>query len=123
MVEWSFLILVVLSSVIGTFLLVAGLLGAGPRGSFLLAFSTIEIGLLVQSAMAVGMTLAGARASVSTLEFFGYLVVAVLLPLVSATWALAERTKWSTVILGFSALTVTVMLFRMWQIWTGNAYL
>jgi hypothetical protein len=123
MVEWLFLSLVVLSLAIGTFLLVAGLVGAGPRGSFLLTFSIIEIGLLVQAAVAVGMTLAGARASVSTLEFFGYLMVAILLPLISAAWALAEKTKWSTIILGFSALTVTVMLFRMWQIWTGSSYL
>jgi hypothetical protein len=35
-------------------------------------------------------------------------------------WALAERTRWSTVIMGASSLTISVMLVRMWQIWSGN---
>jgi hypothetical protein len=123
MVEWLLVPILAISAAIGTFLLVAGVFGAIPRGSFLLTFSFVEIGLLIQAAVAIGMTLAGARASVSTFEFFGYLLVALLLPLIAAVWALAEKTKWSTVILGFCALTVAVMLLRMWQIWTGSSYL
>jgi hypothetical protein len=53
-------------------------------------------------------------------EFFAYLIVALLIPLGAAFWALIERTRWSTVVIGVGALTVAVMLVRMNQIWTGT---
>ena len=123
MVEWVFLALVGVTAFIGVLLLLAGLLGYAANGYVLLTFGVVELGLLIQAAVSVGMSLAGARALVSTLEFFGYLLVAIFLPLLAVAWALAERNKWSTVVLGFASLTITVMLFRMWQIWTGSAYL
>lgn len=123
MVEWVFLALVGVTAFIGVLLLLAGLFGYAANGYVLLTFGVVELGLLIQAAVSVGMSLAGARALVSTLEFFGYLLVAIFLPLLAVAWALAERNKWSTVVLGFASLTITVMLFRMWQIWTGSAYL
>ncbi len=33
-------------------------------------------------------------------------------------WALLERSRWSTVILGVIALAVAIMLWRMQVIWT-----
>jgi hypothetical protein len=41
-----------------------------------------------------------------------------LLPIAAGFWALIERSRWSTVILGVAALSVAVMLYRMLQIWT-----
>ena len=41
-----------------------------------------------------------------------------LLPPAAAFWALLERSRWSTVILGVAALAVAVMVYRMLQIWT-----
>jgi hypothetical protein len=32
-------------------------------------------------------------------------------------WALIDRTKWSTVILGVACLAIAVMVFRMNEIW------
>jgi hypothetical protein len=32
-------------------------------------------------------------------------------------WALVDRSKWSTVILGVASLAVAVMVYRMTQIW------
>lgn len=42
-----------------------------------------------------------------------------MVPVGAAIWALVERSRWSTVIMGAGVLTVVVMLVRMHQIWTG----
>jgi hypothetical protein len=51
-------------------------------------------------------------------EFFAYLVVALMIPVGAVFWALIERSRWATVVLGVGALTVAVMLVRMQQLWT-----
>jgi len=120
MVEWLFQVLLWLSLGIGAVLVVLGLIGIKPSGYLILSLALVEVSLLVQLAVSVGMVLAGSQAVVSTLEYFGYLLVALHIPVAGGIWALAERTRWSTVIMGAAALTISVMLVRMWQIWSGN---
>lgn len=119
MVDWLFYFLLGQSTVIGTVLLVAGLFGLKLNGYMVLSVATIELALLGQLAVSFGVVLAGSRAEVSTFEYFGYLLVALLIPVAGSAWALLEKTRWSTVVLGCSALTISVMLIRMWQIWDG----
>lgn len=120
MVEWLFQVLLWLSLAVGAALVVLGLIGLKPAGYLILSLAAVEVSLVVQLAVSVGMVFAGSQAVVSTIEYFGYLLVALLIPVAGGIWALAERTRWSTVIMGASALTVSVMLVRMWQIWSGN---
>lgn len=120
MVEWLFYLVLFQSTAIGAVLVLLGLFGVKPIGYLVLVFATIEASLLIQLAVSVGIVVAGSQAALSTIEFFGYLLVALLVPLAGAAWALMERTRWSTVILGATALTVSVMLLRMWQIWDGS---
>ena len=68
----------------------------------------------------ITLVILGERAALDTWEFFGYLIVAIMVPVGAAIWALVERSRWSTVIMGAGILTVAVMLVRMHQIWTGN---
>ena len=75
------------------------------------------IGQIVYTTIAV---FGGAEAVVDTVEFYAYLLVAIMVPIGAGFWALVERNRWSTVILGVAALTVAVMLVRMNQIWTGS---
>ena len=119
MVDWLFYFLLGQSTVIGTLLLVAGLFGLKLNGYMVLSVATIELALLGQLAVSFGVVLAGSRAEVSTFEYFGYLLAALLIPVAGSAWALLEKTRWSTVVLGCSALTISVMLIRMWQIWDG----
>ena len=51
------------------------------------------------------------------LEFYIYLVSAIILPPVAVLWALVERTRWSTVVLGVVSLAIAVMVYRMNAIW------
>ena len=119
MVEWLYLTLLGISLTVGAFLVVVGLFGGRPKGYLIIALLTVELGLLVQLAVSTGVVIVGQQAAISTIEFFGYLLVALLIPPGAVVWALAEPTRWSTVVLGFSSLTIAIMLVRMSQIWTG----
>lgn len=120
MVDWLFNFMLFQTAAIGLLLVLLGLLGLKPVGYLVLVFASIELSLFVQLAVSVGIVIAGQQAALSTIEYFGYLLVALLVPIAGAAWALVERTRWSTVILGATALTVAVMLIRMWQIWEGD---
>lgn len=82
--------------------------------------AAVQLGLIVQLVVSIVLVIAGERAKTDTVEFFSYLVVALMIPVATAFWALIERTRWSTIVLGVGALTVAVMLVRMSQIWNGN---
>ena len=106
----------------GLFALTLGLIGRLPSLISIGALAVTELGLLIQLVASIVLVANGAQAKQDTFEFFGYLIVALLVPPAVALWALVERTKWSTVILGAGALTVAVMLVRMHQIWTGTNF-
>ena len=50
-------------------------------------------------------------------QFYVYLISALLIPPLAVFWALIERTRWSTVVLGVAAFAIAVMVVRMQQIW------
>ena len=79
----------------------------------------VQFGLVVQLISSIVMVVGGARAKGDTIEFFAYILVALIVPLGAAFWALIERTRWSTFVLGVGALTAAIMLVRMHQIWFG----
>jgi hypothetical protein len=76
-----------------------------------------ELGLLVQLVVSIALVTGGARAKQDTVEFFAYLLVALMVPAAAAFWALIERSRWSTLVLSVGAFTVGVMLARMNQLW------
>ena len=119
MVDWLYLSLLWASITVGSVLVLAGLIGIKPKGSLIILLSGVELGLLIQLAVTIGMVIGGDQAQISTIEFFGYLLVALLIPPAAVVWALAEPSRWSTVVMGFASLTIAVMLVRMQQIWTG----
>ncbi|MFM1845163.1 MAG: hypothetical protein RI917_481 [Actinomycetota bacterium] len=122
MVEWLFIVALLFSAVLGGFLAMGGLFGLIPKGWVILSVIALEIVLFIQLAVSVGLTIGGARAAISTVEFFGYLLVALLILPGGTLWSLVERNRWSTVILAMTVLTISVMLLRMWQIWSGEPY-
>ena len=119
MIEFFYLVLVWYSVAVGIALLGAGIFGARPGPVTILAPAGVEAGLLIQRLISIALVVSGQRAQTDTLEFFGYLIVAIIVPLAAGFWGLAERTKYSMMVLGAAALTVAVMLYRMQQLWTG----
>lgn len=104
---------------LGLFCLLLGFIGRPPSGWSVLSLGVSELSLVVQLAVSIAVVAAGEQAKQDTVEFFAYLITALLVPVGAVLWALLERSKWSTVVLGVAALTVAVMLVRMHQIWTG----
>ena len=120
MVEWLYQLQLWFAIGSGLLLVLMGLLGRVPSGLSVGLVVAVEALLIVQLAVSLGMVIAGSRAQVDTWEYFGYLLVALLIPAIGVVWSLVEKTKWSTVVLGAVCLTIAVMLVRMWQIWSGE---
>jgi hypothetical protein len=96
-----------------------GLVGRIPSGVSISLVAISEIALVIQLILSIVLVFMGQQAKVDTWEYFGYLLVALMIPAGGAVWALLERGKWSTVVMGAALLTLAVMLVRMYQIWTG----
>lgn len=82
----------------------------------LIGGAVIEVGILIQMITAAAL-LAGAHSVADLLTFWGYLITALLLLPGAAVWAIAERTKWSSVVLLVAALAIAAMQLRVVQLW------
>ncbi|TFC12188.1 hypothetical protein E3O19_13720 [Cryobacterium algoritolerans] len=118
MIEWFAWAQVAVAVLGGLLCIGLGLLGRKPTDLSMGATALVELLLLAQLVVAIVAPFTGNNASGSLLEFYTYLVSAILVPVTAAIWALIERSRWSTVILGAACLAVAVMLYRMLQIWT-----
>ncbi|MBU4466184.1 MAG: hypothetical protein KKH75_10105, partial [Actinobacteria bacterium] len=97
---------------------VLGLAGRRPSDLSVAALALLQLFLIAQVVIAVIAPFAGNPPTGSLLEFWVYAVSAALLPFAGVAWALLERSRWSTVIMGIAALAVAVMVWRMQVIWT-----
>lgn len=118
MIEWFTYLQIAVAVIAGLIAIVRGLAGKTPSDLVLGALGVVELLLIVQLVISIVAPLTGNQASGSVLEFYVYLISAMLLPIAAGFWALIERSRWSTVILGVAALSIAVMLYRMLQIWT-----
>ena len=119
MLDWPYQSGLYLNVAIGLVSIALGLFGRQPSGFTVALAGVSELGLLVQLVVSIALVVQGLQAKQDTVEFFAYLITALLVPIGAVFWALLERSKWSTVVLGVSALAIAVMLVRMHQIWTG----
>jgi len=118
MIRWFALVAVIVAAAGGVLCVVLGLVGRRPSDLSVGALALLELLLIAQVVIAVVAPLVGNPPSGSLLEYWVYLVSAVLLPPAGVVWALIERSRWSTVIMGIAALAVAVMVWRMYVIWT-----
>jgi hypothetical protein len=117
MIEWFVALQVGVAVLAGVLCLVLGFAGRVPGDLTMGAVALVELLLIVQLVMAIVAPLAGNPPTGSLAEFYIYLISALLLPLAGGFWALIERNRWSTVILGGVCLAIAVMVYRMGQIW------
>lgn len=117
MILWFALAQVVVAAVAGLLCIVLGLAGRRPSDLTVGSVAFVELLLLVQIVVALVAPFAGNPPTGSLLEFWVYLVSAALLPPAAVAWALVERSRWSTVVMGVAALAVAVMVWRMYAIW------
>ena len=107
---WASVVLGALSCVI---CLVQAARGRAPddfsQGSVLV----LEAFLLVYAVGSVFLPVLGPGPSGSLLEYWGYLLTALLIPAGTFVWSLVERSRWSTLILAAAGPVVAVMVYRM----------
>ncbi|KRB36069.1 hypothetical protein [Microbacterium sp. Root180] len=118
MILWLTIAEVAVAVLAGSLCLIAGLAGRRPSDLTVGSLALVELLLVVQIVVAVIAPFAGNTPTGSALEFWVYLISAALLPIAGVAWALLERSRWSTVIMGIAALAVAVMVWRMHVIWT-----
>lgn len=118
MILWLTVVQIVVALAAGAFCIVAGLAGRRPSDLSVGALAIVELLLVVQVVVAIIAPFAGNPPTGDLLEYWVYLVSAVLLPIGAVLWALMERSRWSTVILGIAGVAIAIMLWRMQVIWT-----
>ena len=118
MILWFTYVEVIAAVAAGLVCIVVGLAGRRPSDLTVGSHALVELLLIAQIVIAIVAPFAGNPPTGSLLEFWVYLVSAALLPPAAVFWALLERSRWSTVIMGVAALAVAVMVWRMQVIWT-----
>jgi hypothetical protein len=118
MILWYTYVEVAVAVAAGLFCMIAGLAGRRPSDYTVGSLALLELLLIAQIVIAIIAPFVGNAPTGSLLEFWVYLVSATLLPVLAVGWALLERSRWSTVIMGIAALAVAVMVWRMHVIWT-----
>ena len=108
---------IAIAVVAGLACLVLGFAGRKPNDFVLACAGVVELLLIVQVVVSLVAPAFGNQPTGSLLEFWIYLVTAALIPVAAAFWALVDRNRWSTAIIGDACLAVAVMLYRMAQIW------
>lgn len=117
MIEWLTWLQVIVAVAAGLLCLGFGIAGRPPADLTLGSVLLVELLLIVQLVVAVVAPLVGNEPSGNLVEYYIYLVSAILIPPLTVVWALVERSKWSTVVLAVGALAVAVMVWRMHVIW------
>lgn len=118
MIAWFTIALIVVACAAGVLCLALGFAGRRPSDLSVGAMALTELLLLAQIVVSIIAPLAGNPPAGDLLEFWMYLISAVLLPLAAVVWAFVERSRWATVVMGVVGLALAVMVWRMQVIWT-----
>ncbi len=117
MIEWFTTLAIIVSVAAGIAALVLGGLGRKPDDFSVLPTAAVALVLLVQIVIGIVAPLTGNQPTGDIVEWWIYVGTALVLPIAGVGWALVDRTRWATVVMGVASLAVAVMLYRMHQIW------
>lgn len=117
MIDWFTGLQISVAVIGGVLAIVLGLMGRKPSDLTMAFTGVVALLLIVQLAVTIASPLMGNLPTGNLLEMYIYLLGALFVPIGAGFWALLERNRWSTVILGVGMLAVAVMVYRMSQIW------
>ncbi|GGF25224.1 hypothetical protein [Subtercola lobariae] len=117
MIFWFSYIQIAVALLAGLFCVISGFAGRTPNDFTLGSTALVEVLLVVQFVVALIAPAVGNPPHGDVLTFYVYMISALLLPAAGVFWALIDRSKWSTVVLGVTCLAIAVMVFRMNEIW------
>jgi hypothetical protein len=117
MIDWFTIVQIAVAVVAAVTCLVVGLTGHRPNDLTLAVVAAVELMLIAQVVVALVAPATGNAPTGNVVEFWVYLVSAVIIPPAAVAWALTDRERWSTLILAVACFAVAVMVYRMSQIW------
>ena len=117
MIQWFAFAQVAVAIVGGLLCLGLGFAGRKPNDFSLGSAAIVELLLVIQLVVAIIAPAVGNPARGNPLEFYTYLISALVIVPLAVFWALVQRDRWSTVIVGVADLAIAVMVFRMYEIW------
>jgi len=117
-IAWFTVAVIAVACAAGLLCTALGLAGRRPSDLSVGTQALILVLLIVQVVISIIAPFAGNPPSGDLLEFWVYLVSAVLIPPAAVIWALIERSRWSTVVMGVAAFAIAIMVWRMNVIWT-----
>jgi hypothetical protein len=89
-----------------------------PPNDYTLGLSLlVGVLLVVQIGVSIVAPFLGNNPTGDALEYWMYLITAVLMPPAALIWSIVERRVVSNVILGVVGVSIAVMVARMHQIW------
>lgn len=117
MIEWLTWLEIAITVVAAIVCFFLGMIGRKPNDLSMGFTGVVALILIVQLAVTIASPIMGNEPSGNLFEFYLYLVTALLIPVGAGFWALLERSRWSTIVLGVANLAVAIMLYRMAAIW------
>ena len=117
MIAWFAFAQIAIAVLGGILCLVLGFAGRKPNDYSLGSAALVELLLVVQLVVAIDAPGVGNPSTGNVLEFYTYQVAALVIVPLAVFWALVQRDRWSTVVVGVADLALAVMLFRMCEIW------
>jgi hypothetical protein len=109
--------LIITSLLVGAWCFVAAGRNRWLDLSHQVALALLEVGLLVQSVLAL-VRLAGGERPEELVTFVGYLITSVVFLPIAVVLSFMERTRWGAVIAGAGAIVEAVLVLRLQQVWT-----
>jgi hypothetical protein len=89
-----------------------------PSKALLGGLAAVELLLVVQLIIGVVLLIGGERPG-SVATYLAYLIGCLLVLPVGTVWALAERSRSSTAVLGITCVAIPVMVLRLNEVWNG----
>lgn len=122
MIEWFAWFQIALALCVAVLCLINFARKMSPNDFSLGGSLLVGVLLLVQVVVAIIAPMVGNEPTGDPLEFWMYLITALLLPFGAGFWALTDRSRWSNLILSIASFSVAVMLYRMLFIWTVQVF-
>jgi hypothetical protein len=117
MIEWFAFVQIGIALLGGVLCLVLGFAGRKPNDFSLGSAVLVELLLVAQLVVAIVAPTVGNPSRGNPLEFYVYMISALIIVPLAVFWALVQRDRWSTVVVGVADLAIAVMVYRMYEIW------
>lgn len=117
MIEWFAWFQVGFAALVGLVSFGFAATKATPNDYTLLGTVLIGVFLVVQLVVGIVAPFVGNEPTGDSLEFWMYLITAIMMIPAAVIWAVVERNVVSNVILGVVGVSVAVMVARMNEIW------